>query len=267
MNIYKQESKMIARSVITWSVSLAILIFVFMSVFTGFADDAALMDRMLQQFPKELRMAFGMDGVDLSSVLGFYSFVFVFCQICLAIQAANYGFSLVSIEERELTADFLLAKPVARTKIMTSKLLAALTGLTLTNAVVWISSFVFINLFKAGRTYETKPLLLMLLSIAVFQLFFLTVGMLISLLVRRVRSVTPFSMALAFGLYVLSAFGQMLGDEKLEVISPFKHFAPSYIASNAAYDLPLVLVSVVAIIISVAGSYVLYNRKDIRTAV
>ena len=54
-----------------------------------------------------------MNNLDMSSVLGFFSFVFLFCQICLAIQAANYGFSLVSVEERELTADFLLAKPVA----------------------------------------------------------------------------------------------------------------------------------------------------------
>jgi ABC-2 type transport system permease protein len=267
MNIYKQEFKMIGKSVITWSVSVVILLLVFMSVFSGFADDAALVNHMLEQFPKELRIAFGMDGIDLSSVLGFYSFGFVFCQICLAIQAANYGFSLVSIEERELTADFLLAKPVARTTIMTSKLLAALTGLTITNAVVWISSFLFIGMYKTGRTYETKPLLLLLASIVVFQLFFLTVGMLISLLVRRVRSVTPFSMALAFGLYVVSAFGQMLGDAKLENISPFKHFAPTYIVSNAAYDVPLVLISVTAIIISLVGSYVLYTRKDIHTAV
>ncbi len=117
-----------------------------------------------------------MNGVDLSTVLGYFGFVFLFVQICLAIQAANYGFSLVSIEEREWTADFLLAKPVGRTQILTSKLLAALSGLTITNVVVWISSFVFINLFKGDRTYEAKPLLLLLLSIVVFQLFFLSRG-------------------------------------------------------------------------------------------
>ena len=79
-----------------------------------------------------------MTSIDLSTVLGFYSFAFLFTQICLAIQAANYGFSLVSIEERELTADFLLAKPVGRTQILTSKLLAALSGLTITNIVIWV---------------------------------------------------------------------------------------------------------------------------------
>jgi ABC-2 type transport system permease protein len=267
MNIYKHEFRMNLKSVITWSVAVAALICVFVSLFSSFAKDAELLNEMMANFPEELLMAFGMNGMDLSTVLGYFSFVFLFVQICLAIQAANCGFSLVSIEERELTADFLLAKPVGRAQILTTKFLAALSGLTITNIAVWVSSFGFINLFKGGRTYETKPLLLLLLSIVVFQLFFLTVGLVISLLVKRVRSVTPYSMALAFGMYVLSAFGDMLGESKMEKITPFKHFDPNYIIQHAAYDVPLVLLSVSVIMISLVGSYLLYTRRDIPSAV
>jgi len=242
------------------------IIFLVMSIFSGFAESAEMLNEALTNFPKELLMAFGLDKIDLSSVLGFYSLAFLFCQVCLAIQAANYGFSLVSVEERDMTADFLLAKPVSRTKILTSKFLAALTGLTITNLVVWISSFAFIQLYRDGRPYDPKTLLLLLGTILAFQLFFLTVGLLVSLIVRRVRSVTPYSMALAFGMYVLSAFGGMLGEDKLDIITPFKHFEPNYIVSNAAYD-PLQLVSVVVIILSIAGSYVLYLRRDIHSVV
>ena len=266
MNIYKHEFKMNLRSVITWSVSITILLLVFMSIFSSFAEQAEVLNEAMSQMPPELLMAFGMTGLDLSTVLGFYSLAFLFCQICLAIQAANYGFGLVSVEERDMTADFLLAKPVGRAHILTSKLLAAFTGLTITNIVVWVSSFVFINMFRAGRAYDTKTLLLLLLSIVVFQLFFLSVGILISLLMKRVRSVTSVSMALAFGMYVLSAFGGMLGDDTLDVITPFKHFEPNYIISHAAYDVPLVLLSVAVIIISMVGSYALYGKRNIQTA-
>jgi ABC-2 type transport system permease protein len=266
MNIYKQELKMIRNSVITWSISVSVLLLLFMTFFSTFAKDAALMNEMMAQFPKELLMAFGMTGVDMSTVLGFFSFIFLFCQICLAIQASNYGFGLVSLEERDMTADFLLAKPVSRTHILTSKLLAALTGLTITNIVMWISTFVFIDLFRDGRAYDTGTLLLILSSILPFQLFFLTVGVLVSLFMKKVRSVTPLSMALAFGMYVISAFGGMLGDVKLELITPFKHFEPGYIITNATYDLPLVLISVSVIIISIAASYVLYAKRNINSA-
>ena len=90
MNIYKHEFKMNLRSVITWSVSIAILILVFMSLFSSFAADAALLNEMLSKFPKELLIAFGMSDMDLSTVLGYFGLIFLFCQICLAIQAASY---------------------------------------------------------------------------------------------------------------------------------------------------------------------------------
>ena len=255
------------NSVITWSFAVGVLIFIYLSIFSSIAVDAKLFNEMMASFPEELLIAFGMTDIDMSTILGFFGLIFLFIQICLAIQAANYGFSLVSVEETDLTADFLLAKPVGRTKILTSKLLAAITGLTITNLVVWISSFVFLRMYSDGRQFETKPVLYLLLSVAVFQLFFLTVGMLISLLVKRVRSVTPYSMALVFGLYVLNAFGGMIGEDKLEILSPFKHFEPNYILTHAAYDLPLAWISVAAIIFSVVGSYVLYSKRNIRSAV
>ena len=267
MNIYLHEFKTKLRSVLIWSASIAALLFVFISIYTSFSSQSTLLDQMMSNFPRELLIAFGMENMDWSNVLGFFALVFLFCQICLAIQAANYGFSLVSIEEREWTADFLVAKPVGRARIMTSKLLAALSGLTITNIIVCISSFGFISLFKGDRTYETGPLILLLLSIVAFQLFFLSAGLVISLLVKRIRSVTSYSMGLAFGMYVLSVFGDMLGTSVLEKITPFKHFDANYILQHGAYDLPLVLISTFVIVISLAGSYALYIKRDIPTVV
>jgi len=267
MNIFQHEFKMVSRSVITWSAAVAALTFVFVSLFSSFAKDAALLNEMMAKFPKELLTAFGMNGVDLAAILGYFSLAFLFAQLCLAIQSANYGFALVSVEEREWTAEFLLAKPVGRTQILTSKLLAVLGGLLITDIVVWISSFLFINLFKGDATYETGTLLLLLLSIVPFQLFFLAVGLVVSLLVKRIRSVTPYAMALGFGMYVLSAFGDMLGESALEKLTPFKHFEPNYIIQHGAYDLPLVLISVAVTVISLVGSYVLYARRDIPAVV
>lgn len=266
MNIYKHEFRMSLRSVIAWSIAVALLIFVFMALFSAMAPQAALLNEAMANMPPELLMAFGMNGLDFATVLGFYGLTFIFCQVCIALQAANYGFSLVSVEETDMTADFLLAKPISRPRILTDKLLSAITGLTITNLVIWVTSLVFVNVYAGGRPFDSNILLLLLLSIAVFQLVFLTVGMLISLLVKRVRNVTAFSMALVFGMYVLSAFGSMLGDDKLDIITPFKHFDPNYIVGNASYNLPLVMISVAFILISIAGSYRLYARRNIQTA-
>ncbi|NOZ73324.1 MAG: ABC transporter permease subunit [Chloroflexi bacterium] len=262
-NILKHEFKMHLRSAITWSLAAMAVALLYLSLFPSFAKDAALLNEMMANFPPEFLAAFGMNEIDFSQIMGFFTFVYLFIQILLAIQAANYGFALVSIEERELTADFLLSKPLTRSQILTSKLLAALGSLAVTEAVVWASTFAFVNAFKGESTYNPVLLAKMLLGLAVFQLFFLSVGLLISLLVRRVRSVTPYAMGLAFGMYVLGAFGDMLGESMLEKITPFKHFDANYIIKHGNFDMPLVMVSVATIVISVIASYWLYIRRDI----
>jgi ABC-2 type transport system permease protein len=265
--VFRQELRMHLRSVIIWCVAAGLLIFVFVSLFSSFAKDAELLNQMMANFPEALRAAFGLNGADLSTVLGYFGFVFLFVQICVAIQASNYGFGLVSIEEREWTADFLLTKPVGRSLILTSKLLAALVGLAITDVVIFISSFAAVSLFSAGRPYDVGTFLLMLLSIVPFELVFLSLGLVISLLVKRVRSVTPYAMGLGFGMYVLSAFGGMLGESVLEKITPFKHFDPNYVIQHVTYDWPLVAISLATIVISLLGSYVLYTRRDIPAVV
>lgn len=261
--IYLHEFRTRIRSVIIWSLSVAAIIFLFFSIFPGFATQAALLNDILSKMPPALLEAFGMQNSDLSSVLGFYSFIFVFVQLCLAIQAGNYGFGLVSIEETELTADFLLSKPVSRAQVLTSKLLAALTSLTITNLVVWVVSFISLAMFNGGRAYLTGTLVLLLVSIVIFQLFFLAVGLVVSVLVKRVRSVTPYSLGLGFGMYVLSAFSAVLAEVKLEYITPFKHLDPAYIVRNTAFDTPLVLLNVSVSLVAIGLSYWLYIRRDI----
>jgi len=262
-NIYVHEFRTRLKSVLIWSLSMVFLIVFFFSLYPAFSDQAATMNEFLSRYPAELRAAFGLDKMDLATVLGFFSFLFLFVELCLAVQASNYGFGLISIEESELTADFLLSKPVSRNQVLTSKVLAVLTSLVITDLIVGLSSYISILLFSEGREYNQSILLLLMLSMVILQLVFLCVGLVISLLVRRVRSVTPYGLGLAFGAYVLSAFSGVFGEAKLELITPFKHLDPAAIVKNGAYDTPLVLIDVAVILVSVVATYWMYNRRDI----
>jgi len=236
-NIFKHEFKMHFRSVINWSLAAAAVVLVYLSFYPAFSKDAEVLNRTMESFPPEFRAAFGMLNVDLSSVLGFFGFVYLFLQILLAIQAAGYGIGLVSIEE--------------------------LACLAITQGVVWASAFGFVNAFKGEKSYDPDLMARMLLGLIAFQLFFLMVGLLVSLIAKRVRNVTPYAMALGFGMYLLGAFGDMLGESKLELITPFKHFNPHEVIRHGGFDSGLVLISLIAIVVSVIGSYWLYLRRDI----
>jgi ABC-2 type transport system permease protein len=261
--IYRHEVLARVRSIIIWSIAVAAILILFFSLYPGFADQAALVEQMFAKFPPALRASFGLNQIDLATPLGFFGFLLIFVQLCLAIQAGNYGFGLVSIEENEMTADFLLTKPVSRSRVLISKLLAALSAMLLTTLAVWVFTFISLAAFAAGRSYNSTTLVLLMLSLPVFQLFFLSVGLAVSLIVKRVRSVTPYSLGLAFGAYVLAAFSGILGDVALEVITPFKHFDPSYIIQHNAWNAPLVLLNVAVSVIALGLSYWLYLRRDI----
>jgi ABC-2 type transport system permease protein len=262
-NIYKHEFNARLKSVIIWSLSIALIILFFLSIFPAFSEQAELLKEMWAKFPPELLAAFGMGNIDMADLLSFFGFLFIFVQLCLAIQASNYGFGLVSVEESELTADFLLSKPVSRGQVLTSKLLAALTALAITDLVIWLSSFLCLQLFSAGHVYDPGILLLILLGILIFQLIFLGLGLVISLLLKRIRSVTPYGLGLAFGAYIINGFSGIFGDVKLELLTPFKHLDSAYIVQHATYNTPLVLADLVIILVAIVASYWLYIRRDI----
>ena len=81
--------------------------------------DPKFHNEMLAKFPKEMRAAFGMDNMDLSTVLGFYSLVFLFVQLCLAIQAANqllrkFRDGVLWVDLVDLNDDLLVPDEVAK---------------------------------------------------------------------------------------------------------------------------------------------------------
>lgn len=262
-NMFVHEFRARLGSVLIWAGSTVALILLYMVFYPMFADEAEIMNQALKQFPPEFRAAFGLGEIDFSTVMGFFSFVYLFVQLLLAIQASNYGVGMLSVEERELTADFLMSKPVSRAQIFVSKLVAALSGLALTQAIVWAATLGLVEAFRAGHPYDPDLLLYMLGGLVPFQLFFFSVGLLISLLVRRVRSVTPYGLGLGFGMYMLGAFGDLLGEAKLEYLTPFKHFNPEYAVTHGHFDSTLVGLNLAIMLAALVVGYLRYLRRDI----
>lgn len=265
-NIFKYEFKMYAKSIIIWAISIILLLVIFMAFYPAFSSDVSRLDKMIENYPPELLKAFGMGGtLSLATVLVFFAFIFTFLQLCLAVQAANYGFSILSIEEREFTADYLMSKPVSRPQIVIAKFSASFLALTITNIIAWLGSFLAIDLFRDGKPYDVDHLILLLSTIVLFQLLFLTVGMVISVLVRRIRSVLSFSLGLSFGTYILNAVRAIVGGETLGYFSPFYYFDPAVILDKGTLNVPMVSISVLVVILSIIATFALYTRRDINS--
>lgn len=266
MNIYIREIRLKLVSAGIWSLSIVGILVLFMSVFSAFTQSSDMIDMIMQNYPEELLQAFGMTGVDLGTVAGYFTMAMLFTQIFLAIQASIYGFSILSEEERDMTADFLLTKPVTRTRIYLAKTASAVTALIITYAVVWGATFLVIEVFGAGKEYDPGIFIKMLSTVILFQLFFLTVGMVVSVLLKKVKSVLPLAMGLSFGMYLISTVGSIIGEDTLGYLTPFKYFEPNTLITEGEYDPVMLIICCSVILLSFAASYILYKRRNVHSA-
>ena len=254
--------KMLRRSILIWSLAVPAFFLFYTSFFPLMSGEG--MDTIFNQFPEEFMAFFGINpDLPISNILGYVSLTFGMCQIPLAIQASNYGFHMLSVEERELTADFLLSKPVSRRTILFAKFFAALTSLTIVNIVMSGSTILGTALFHGDQSVDWNAVMILLSSIIFFQLFFLSVGMFVSTIVKKVPSVLSLSMGLGIGLYIMASLGKMLSSNLFLYITPFGHFAPDYIIVEKTYNWSLAWISFAVIILSLIGSYFFYQRRNI----
>lgn len=264
MNIYKFEMNGYIKSILIWTSSITFFLFLYMAFFPALAADPEAFNAMMAEFPDEVMAMMGINpDLPMMTIMGYYSLTMSFVLIPIAIQASNYGFNMLSVEERELTADFLLTKPVSRRTIFLAKFSAAFTSMTVTNIALWVASLLSFSFFKGDENPAMFKVVVLLSSIVLFQLFFLSVGMMISVIVKKIPSVISYSMGLGFGMFILSSLGKMLSSKFLDVLSPYNHFDPGFILIDGTYDLIPTIISVSIIITSLIASYFLYLRRNI----
>lgn len=264
MNMFLHELKAYRKSTIVWSISLVALVALFLSMFPSFSKDAEEFKQLLEGFPVELRKAIGLSVDSIATLLGFFSYAFLYIKLAGAIQAMNLGTSILSKEIREKTADFLLTKPVTRTQIVTSKLMAALVSLVLTN-IVFISATLMIASLVAGNDFSRKTLLLVSITLFFIQIMFLVIGILISIVFPRIKSVISVSLGTVFGFFMLGMISSTTDDTGLRFLTPFNYFDSAYIVKNMAYENSFLFVEIIFIIIAVGASYYMYVKKDVHS--
>jgi len=262
MNIFFHELKAYRKSTIIWTASLVLIIALFMSFYPAFAKDADDFKKIMEGYPEAIRNAIGFNLGNFFTILGFYCFPLSFITLCGAIQGMNLGTSIVSKEVREKTADFLLTKPVTRTAVLTSKLLAAFFSIVITN-VIYLVVTIIVTFQVKTDAFSVKILIMLSLTIFFIQLMFLALGIMISVIVPKIKSVLSVSLTTVFAFYFLGMFSSTNGEESKRYISPFKYFDTAYIIKHSGYEVSFLAAGAVIIILAVAVSYFVYLKKDI----
>lgn len=263
MNIYLHELRMIRASTIGWSISLILVTLLFVSIFPTFSQDIETSRKLLENFPPQVRDMFGLSMESFFTFLGFYAYTFTYVGLAGAVQGMNLGLTMLHREVSAKTTDFLLTKPVSRTRVFICKLLAALTAIIVTNIALVIATILMTLLFGAWG-FDIKIFALLCGAFLLVQMMFLGIGILVSQ-ITRVKSVISTSLGIVFGFFAIGLLQALTRDDTLRYLTPFKFFDHMKIVADYAYQVPFVWLSVAVIIVPVVISYIIYTRHDIRS--
>ncbi len=262
MNIFWQELKFYRRSVIIWVLALSTILLVFLSVYQSLAPQIDSFREVIAHYPKALLAAINLRFEIFYSINGYFGYMLTFIWIAGAIQAMNYGVSVLSKEVTGKTADFLLSKPVSRTRLLIEKFAAVFALILITNIFVITAALAAAKIFSTG-SFSTKIFLLLGATIFFVQIFFLALGFLLGALIPKIKTVIAVTLPVVFGLFIIASFGGILDKPEIYYLTPFKYFDAVYIFQHGAYETKYLWVLLVFVSISVITSFVVYTRKDI----
>jgi len=263
MNIYLRELKARRKSIIFWSIGMFFMIAAGMNKFAGFEKSGQAAE-VFKAFPKGVAAAFGLSNVDINTALGWFAMSFMYTVVLVAIHASLLGAGILAEEEQDKTAEFLYAKPISRAKVVTEKLLAALTLIFLLNIVTLVSSIVMVGAFNKGAS-ANKEILLMIAGLFVVQIIFMVLGTAAAAIVRKPKYAAPAASAIMFSTFFLSLWLDI--TEKLpwlKYFTPFKYFDAKVIANHAKFDYAFIVISIGIIITMLTLTYVFYNARDLK---
>ncbi len=263
MAIFIRELTRNRKSFITWTASL-VASNVLMLMFFPYMDikmDA--MDEMLKQMPEGMISAMNLGSMDFSKILSYFSYIFQYILLFSAIYAMQFGAGILSREESERTIEFLLAKPIKRREVVTSKILCLLFYFAIFNIIFAVADYVTI-IAITKQSFSMQAFLLLHLGQLLLQLLFASGGLLISVFVVKTATILPLSIGVVLGTYFISiASGISEKLANLKYITPFEYVTPVDIIKANSIEPVYVIIICTVVITAIAGAYVFYNRKDI----
>lgn len=262
MNLYLHELKSLRKTTIIWTCAIIAVAVLYLSIYPGIFRDATDFKKLIDKYPAPVRASLGLSIDSITSMLGYYSVIFLFITLLGAIQAMNFGASIISKETRLRTSDFLLTKPISRISIISGKLMAALTAILVTNVIYGITAFAVAVSVKTSD-FSGKLFFMITLTLLFIQLIFLAIGFFASVVIPKLKTVLPVSLGTVFGFFFIGMLLSTSKNDATRYLSPFKYFDTAFIIAHSSYEMPYIIASVVIIITAVTAGYIIYTKKDI----
>ncbi|MCM3764129.1 ABC transporter permease [Neobacillus niacini] len=263
MNIYVKELRSHRKSLIFWCIGVFLMVVSGMAKYTGLSSSGESLNDLFTDMPKSLQVIMGIGTFDLNKASGFYGLLYIYLLLMGTIHAAMLGATILAKEERDKTSEFLFVKPVSRTKIITAKLLAAVTNIVIFNLVTWISSIEVVGKYAEGEAVN-GDIAITMIGMLFLQLLFMVIGSAISALKKRPKTAGSLAAGILLLTFVLSVAIDLNESIKfLKYVTPFKYFEAKNMMYGGGFDSGFVVLTIILFAALTAVTYVFYKKRDL----
>ncbi|MEI6578541.1 MAG: ABC transporter permease subunit [Eubacteriales bacterium] len=264
MNIYIRELSAHRKSQIIWSVSMFLLVIGGMGKYSaGLGAGVGSMNELISQMPKSLQNLVGVGVFDLSKAIDYFGLLFLYIALMATIHAIMLGTGIISKEERDKTVEFLMVKPVSRQKIITSKLLSALTMIVDFNIVTYISGLIILSKYSKDVPFIPGLTKLMLAMLAM-QIFFAALGAFMAAVINKPKLSSAVGTGVLLAMFMLSIIIDVTGKLNfLKYFTIFKYFDAKDIL-KLGYDFTYPVITAVLLLAAIYGTYYFYKKRDLK---
>ena len=261
MTLIKHELRQGRISFLIWTASVGFLLAVCVFLFPemkGQMEDVGDVFSSMGSFSD----AFGMDRLNFGTLLGFYAIECGNVQgLGGAFFAALCGAGMLSKEEKDRTAEFLLTHPVSRARIVTEKLVSVYAQIIAMNLVIYGISLG--SIAAIGESVPWKELNLLHLAYFLLQAELAGICFGISAFVRRGSA--GIGLGIAAGMYFLNLVANIAqAAEFLKYVTPFGYAEGADIIEKGCLDGTLVAIGLALGAIGIGAAYGKYCGKDVR---
>lgn len=263
MNIFIIEMKAHRKGLIIWAFGILFMVASGMGKYAGLSTTGQSMNELLSQMPKSMQAIMGVGTLDLSKASGFYGVLFLYLVLMATVHAAMLGANIISKEELDKTAEFLMVKPISRNKIITSKLLAGLMNIVIFNIITLVSSLAIVGKYGKGEDLSADIVVLMI-GMFVLQLIFMLIGTAIAAASKKPKTATAISTAVLLITFMLSIAIDINSKlENLKYLTPFKYYEAENLMFGGGFQGIFVILSAIIILAMVSITYVFYKKRDL----
>jgi ABC-2 type transport system permease protein len=264
-HLFTHELRRNFRQSIAWTAvvaALVILVSLFIPTIVEYGEDLTL---VIEKFPKTLLAAFGLENAAMiATPVGYFALEGGrMITILGSIFAASLGANLLLKEQRDRTSEFLLAQPLSRLQVWAGKTAAAYVYVIFFNAMTFIFSVVSVKVFSPVAV-DVRALFIFNIYVLLLTMTLTALGLFLSAIVRRGRSMTGTAIAIALGGFFVDAISKTTRQaHPIGYLSPYRFIDTSVLDLDYGIKSGSLAYFLLGNTLLLLASALWYRRKDI----